>query len=141
MVRINKEFLDKVLKFGLVGVIATLLNYGSFYLLYKIFGSHYLLSSVTGYISGVLLGYFLNKYWTFVKQVDISKNYLVGYFLVYLVSLVVSQLFLLVLVEVMFLNPLVSNIFAICVSTVLNFTGSNYLVFKIKPRTIEDEKE
>jgi len=72
-----KNILYKGYKFGIVGILSTTFNYGIFVVLYKIISIHYIVSSVTGYVSGLLLGYLLNKNWTFSAQVDKSKNYIV----------------------------------------------------------------
>ena len=123
-------FINKAIKFGVVGTISTAVNYGSFAFLFKIVGLYYLFSSVTGYMIGVLVGYLLNKNWTFVQQVNKSKNYLMVYIIVYVVSLISSQLLLILLVEKIILDPLFANIYAIALSATMNFLGSNYFVFK-----------
>ena len=124
------HLLLKILRFAIVGGLSTLINYGSFAFLYKIIGLYYLLSSIIGYILGLLTGYALNKNWTFIAQVDENKSYLLGYFIVYIASLILSQLLLLLLVEKIGIVPLVANIFAIMLSTILNFLGANFFVFK-----------
>ena len=124
------NILYKGYKFGIVGMLSTIFNYGIFAFLYKIISIHYIVSSVTGYVSGLFLGYLLNKNWTFITQVDKSKNYIVSYITVYSVSLVSSQAFLLFLVEFLLINPLYGNIFAIVLTTVMNFFGTNFYVFK-----------
>ena len=70
-------------KFGIVGMLSTIFNYSIFAFLYKIISVYYIVSSVIGYVSGLLLGYLLNKNWTFVSQVDKSKSYIIGYIAVY----------------------------------------------------------
>ena len=130
-----KNFVYKGYKFGIVGILSTVFNYGVFAFLYKIVSVHYILSSITGYVSGLLLGYLLNKNWTFIAQVDISKSYFIGYITVYAVSLVSSQAFLLYLVEILLINPLYANVLAIVLSTVMNFLGTNYFVFKNTGKT------
>ena len=95
-----KNFLYKGYKFGIVGILSTVFNYGVFAFLYKIVSVHYILSSITGYVSGLLLGYLLNKNWTFIAQVDKSKSYIVGYITVYAISLVSSQAFLYKILQV-----------------------------------------
>ena len=83
-----------------------------------------------GYVSGLLLGYLLNKNWTFISHVDKSKSYIVGYISVYAISMVSSQSFLLFFVEIMLINPLYANVLAIVLSTAMNFLGINFFVFK-----------
>ena len=130
-----KNFLYKGYKFGIVGILSTVFNYGVFAFLYKIVSVHYILSSITGYVSGLLLGYQSNKNWTFIAQVDKSKSYIVGYITVYAVSLVSCQAFLFFLVEFLLINPLYANILAIVLSTVMNFLGTNFFVFKKTGKT------
>ena len=130
-----KNFLYKGYKFGIVGILSTVFNYGVFAFFYKIINVHYILSSITGYVSGLLLGYQLNKNWTFIAQVDKSKSYIVGYITVYAVSLVSSQAFLLFLVEILLINPMYANVLAIVLSTVMNFLGTNFFVFQNAGKT------
>jgi len=134
-----KQLIFKALKFGIVGVVATCLNYGSFALLCKLLGVYYLASSALGYILGLIIGYYLNKYWTFINQINKIKNYFWGYIIVYVISLIASQLLLLIQVETLNMNPMYSNIFAIILSSIMNFIGINYFVF-IKPKNapVED---
>src|SRR3989338_11195354 len=68
-------------KFCFVGGIATILNYGLFYILFT-FGFHYLLSAASGYILGVVIGFILNKILTFQSS---SKNKVNVYTIRYLV--------------------------------------------------------
>lgn len=125
-----KNFVYKGYKFGIVGILSTLFNYSVFVFFYKIISIHYIISSILGYISGLLLGYQLNKNWTFIDQVDKSKSYIVDYIKVYGISLILSQVFLLFIVEILLINPLYANILAIALSTVINFIGTNFFVFK-----------
>ena len=125
-----KNFLYKGYKFSIVGILSTVFYYGVFVFFYKIVNFHYMLSSIIGYVSGLLLGYQINKNWTFIDQIDKSKIYIVSYITVYVVSLISSQISLLYFVEILLIKPLYANIFAIVLSTVMNFLGTNFFVFK-----------
>jgi len=124
------DFIKKGYKFGIVGIISTIINYSVFALLYKTFELYYIFSSVMGYICGLSLGYLLNKYWTYIDQIDKTKSYIFEYFILYMISLFVSQLFLFSVVEIIFINPMYANILAIGLSTIMNFLGTNFFVFK-----------
>jgi len=130
-----KNFLYKGYKFSIVGILSTVFNYGVFVFFYKIVNFHYMLSSIIGYVSGLLLGYQINKNWTFIDQVHKSKIYIVSYITVYVVSLISSQISLLYFVEILLIKPLYANIFAIVLSTVMNFLGTNFFVFKNNEKT------
>ena len=130
-----KNFLYKGYKFSIVGILSTVFYYGVFVFFYKIVNFHYMLSSIIGYVSGLLLGYQINKNWTFIDQIDKSKIYIVSYITVYVVSLISSQISLLYFVEILLIKPLYANIFAIVLSTVMNFLGTNFFVFKNNEKT------
>tara|TARA_A100001015_G_scaffold292449_1_gene367803 strand:- start:714 stop:1130 length:417 start_codon:yes stop_codon:yes gene_type:complete len=127
--QLNQQSIRAFIKFCMVGAGSTLLSYTVFYVLYSKCAVYYLLSSVIGYVSGLIFGYFLNKLWTF----NVKKNSIllaVKYVLIYMVSLGLSMLLLYVLVEYAKINPLLSNVFVIMVSTFTNFFGVKLFVFK-----------
>lgn len=116
-------------KFLIIGFASTAINYGVFYLFLEL-QVNYLVSSATGYISGLIFGYFFNRSWTFNSQNARKIKEAVSYLTVYVFSLILSVLFLRFLVEVLLFKPIIGNIFAIVLSTTTNFIGCKILVFK-----------
>ena len=129
MINKLKSILHKGFKFGIVGILSTIINYGVFVFLYKVINVYYLISSISGYVLGLLFGYYINKNWTFSAQIIQKKVYIIKYVNVYLISLVSSQSFLFFLVEFWSIRPQYANILAIVLSAVINFSGINLLVF------------
>jgi putative flippase GtrA len=78
------------IKFLLVGGAATILNYSVFLALYEFFDVHYLISSGTGYISGVVFGFYFNKIFTFESGSDNYYEEGAAYFAIYTASLLMS---------------------------------------------------
>ena len=124
----NQTLISKVFKFIAVGVISTLLNYTIFYILLFFFNANYLLASACGYISGTALGFLLNNFYTF-GYYDAVISKIGGYCAVYLFSLGLSSLFLWLMVDSFHLDKQLMNVAAICISTVTNFLGLNYLIY------------
>ena len=91
---------------------------------------YYIFSSVIGYLTGLSVGYLLNKNWTYIAQIDKSKSYIYSYMFVYFISLLLSQWLLFSLVQFLGINPLYANVAAIGLSTLLNFFGTNFFVFR-----------
>jgi len=60
----NKEFI----RFCFVGGLSTIINYGLFFILLTYLNLNYLFSSASGYISGTIFGFFLNKKYTFKSK-------------------------------------------------------------------------
>lgn len=93
----------------------------------------YIISSATGFILAIFVAYTLNKLFTFkVKHARHRENIkaLIKYSLVCLFSLVLGLSILWVLVEIINLNPYVSNVLNIGVTTFSNYFGSKYIVFR-----------
>lgn len=126
----NKQLLNRFIKFLIVGGTCTLINYAIFYFLFNFFSVQYLLSSAIGYTSGLVIGYYINKFWTYSVDRDSEEKYMFKYLAVYIASLAGSTLFLKLLVDILSLDPRLANIFAIGLSTITNFVGTNFLVFK-----------
>ena len=116
-------------KFCLVGGLSTIVNYAVFYVLFQFLGINYLISSALGYISGVFIGFNLNKKYTFQSK---SKEYIVEiikYFMVYTVSLFLGLAVLKGQVTILGINILIANVFTIGFTTMTNYIGSRYIVF------------
>lgn len=65
---LRKYFDLTTIKFLAVGVVNTLVGTGTMFLLYNIFGANYWISSVSNYVVGSIVSYFLNKYFTFQNK-------------------------------------------------------------------------
>ena len=122
---ISKQFI----KFICVGVACTVINYFSFFLLLNFFYTNFFLASASGYLIGLLFGYFFNRVWTFHADEDflIQK---IKYLSTYIFSLIIGLLALNVLVKKLNLEPEIANIYVILVTTILNFLGTKVWVFK-----------
>jgi len=61
--------LVQFVKFGIVGVSNTLLAFGTYTVLLKVFGVWYLAASAIGFALGAVNGFLLNRRWTFREHV------------------------------------------------------------------------
>ena len=125
----NNVFYIQFLKFVIIGSLSTLVNYSVFFILYKYVLINYLYSAAIGFLLGVFVGYFFNKYWTFQylkKKIATPIFYLI----VYCFSLVFNLFVLYLLVDFVGLDPLLGNLIAIACSTITNFLGVKFIVFR-----------
>lgn len=118
----------EIIKFLIVGGISTILNYLSFFILFKVLTVNYLTASAFGYMSGLVLGYSLNKNWTFEYKNENIKTKL-KYLIVYLTNLALSLFILKVLEVKLGINPMIGNVLVICYTTIANFIGIKIFVF------------
>lgn len=120
---------EQFMKFIVIGIISTILNYSLFYILYIFISLHYVIAASLGFILGVFAGYKFNKSWTF--GVNKKNNFFVHkYFIVYVSSLLTGLSFLFLLVEHFNFIAEIANFFMIGFTTSLNFIGTKYWVFK-----------
>ena len=120
---------EQFLKFILVGITSTVINYSIFYVFNSYFFLNYLFSAFFGYVVGVFVGYSLNVRWTFGVKKDEERS-LVKYLLIYLLTLIIAIILLYSLVAALNFKPHIAYIFVVVFATLTNFIGMKYWVFK-----------
>lgn len=144
----------KFIKFGIVGFAAAMVSLFVFWITTLQFPQYNLIAKGIGYIMGFFVGFTLNKFWTYVEHTEDGEKYLVKYLMVYAITFFIylgfnftcdhiirlHQPFYWAL-DLFNLNTIkayayehdttVSNLVSIVLNAVLNFLGTNYLVFKV----------
>ena len=87
-----KALFVQAVKFGLVGVINTLVDYLSYTLLLFIpfFAENYVLAQIIGYSLGLCNSLVLNKRWTFAQREPMTRRQLACFLAVNLAALAAS---------------------------------------------------
>jgi len=119
-------------RFAITGGLSTLVNYGLFFSLYTFAHSHYTVAYIAGYLAGVVVGFLLNKRWTFESRHTSVRTEIPRYLALYIVTLLIGTGVLSLLVEIGGIDPRISNILVLGLTTVLNFIGASLFVFKKK---------
>jgi putative flippase GtrA len=120
---LKKKFNNTLLKYGLIGVVNTIVGYGiTFYLFYL--GVLAELANLFGYIVGFFLSYFLNKKYNF-KSINSHKKDLPKFLLSMGVAYVLNLIILMVCYRFFEMNVYLSQIIAGIV-----YTGCGYILSK-----------
>lgn len=118
----------KLVKFLSVGALNTILGLSTIYFLMYFWGAGPFISNVVGYIFGIVVGYHLNRAWTF-RSPQLKKGLFSNYALVaagsYFVNL--SVVFLSISLSV---DPYLAQLMGIASYTVLAYLGNTYFVFR-----------
>lgn len=118
------------LRFLITGIFTNLLNYLTFWGLLRGLYINYIISSSVGFFAGFILGFFLNRAFTF-HAIRGRIHLQMGKFLfVNLTSLSINVLTIYLLVDLLNVIPEISQILAIAVSTLINFSGSKFWAFR-----------
>ena len=127
------ELVPQLIRFLLVGVVNTAIQYVVFVLLYEVMGINYLLASIAGYCLGVLNSYLLNRRWTFASGNARILPEAVRFTTVNLLALGANTGLLFVLVSTQSMRPLIAQLWAITASVSMNFILNKTWTFRRRP--------
>lgn len=117
-----KKLLEQIMRFGIVGVTAFVIDYAVLLLLTEVAGIHYLISSAAAFLVSVIFNYVLSI--TFVFETDKSKSKGAQFGLFAVMSaggLGINQLMMWLVSDVMFVPYQLSKFLATAVVMVYNF--------------------
>ena len=129
LIKTYKEPIAQFVKFNLVGIINTAVDFAIFTLL-TFSDLHHLISQVISYSCGMVNSYLWNKFWTFKHKKKSSSLEAVKFIVVNIVALGIALLFLYIFRDLMDMHVLLSKVFATGFSVVVNFVGNKFWVFK-----------
>ncbi|WP_243278166.1 GtrA family protein [Clostridium yunnanense] len=113
-----KEML-RFIRFGIVGVMNTLITIIAFWILGK-FGINYILANTLSYLIGVVNSYFLNSKWVFKVNAKNSERS-VKFVIINLIVLAINNCLLILFVSKFSLDKHVAQILVIGICMVLNY--------------------
>jgi putative flippase GtrA len=117
-------------KFGIVGVVNTAVQFVVFYLLFRQLHLPMMVSSGLGYMAGVINSYLINRVWTFEVKEKKKAGEFMRFVAVNIVSMGVNLGALKLLVVYGGLLPELAQAFAIAASLVVNFAGNKWWTFR-----------
>ena len=121
---INKQ---EILKFLVGGGTAVIVDFFT-YKIFMILGLERTVAKTLSFICGSIVGFIINKYWTFKSpkfQIKEILKYTVLYILTAFINSQVNKYTLL-----LFGNEMFAFLCATGVSTILNFLGQKFLIFR-----------
>ncbi len=133
----NKNFFIEVFKYGIVGVLNTLLTLVVIWLMRAVLGTPLVIANATGYIAGFINSFILNRSWTFKAHDDWKKEF-VKFLIAFLICYVIQLGFLLLLEKYTDLKESYTTLLGMVVYTGINFLLNKYFTFKVKPDNLQN---
>ncbi len=124
-----KEFFIHGFKFGLVGVMNTIVGWVSFAIFFYVFKIDFKVSNVLSYILGVTNSFIFNKLWTF-KSYGFKFKEVFLFLLIFFISFVIQYVVSIVLKYNLKIDPFIAYVVGNIVYTIINFLGNKFLTFK-----------
>lgn len=123
----------EVILYLVFGVLTTLINIVTFYIMNDVFHVYYMTSNVIAWITSVLFAFITNKLFVFESRNKTKKENtyeLVSFFGFRLLSLGIDMLCMYVLISLIHVNDLISKIIVNVIVVVLNYVFSKVIIFK-----------
>ena len=126
----KNKLLNKILKFGLVGGTAFVIDYVLLYFCTEFLHIHYLISSIISFTVSVIFNYILSIKWIFdVKKKQDVKDFVI-FIILSVIGLGINSLIMYVMVEKFGVYYMLSKIVSTAVVMVYNFITRKIFVEK-----------
>ena len=139
---LNNPKHKRIIRFGCVGCLNTMFDFGIFSLLNSLLGINYIISQIISYSSGTLNSFLFNKFWTFddAKTGKKTTMEMVQFIVVNSLSLGVSLIGLRILMKDNAMNAFFAKIISMVLAQVVNFVGYRFWVFGRVVKSVEGKK-
>ena len=121
--------LFRFIKFGLVGVLNTLINWVLFILMNSM-GVYYILSNIIAYSISTLNSYIWNSKWVFKYSGDNIKETTLKFIILNVVGLILNTVILYILVDIVSLYKLIALMLTTGIVMIFNYFINKLWVFK-----------
>lgn len=117
-----KKLLAQFMKFGIVGVMAFVIDYGFMIFLTEVFGVPYLISTTVSFIVSVFFNYFASMRFVFKRKDDMSrKREFIIFVVLSVIGLVINDVFMWLMVDFLYIDYRISKIVVTFIVAVWNF--------------------
>lgn len=124
-----KETFQKFIKFGIIGVIATIIDYVVMVICKEKIGMTVLWSSFMGFCISLIFNYILNMKYVFSKKEGVKERYVIAIFLITsLIGLGINQLIIYIFSYLNNVHYLISKLIATGVVLIWNFVSKKLLI-------------
>lgn len=131
--KIKNNDLVRFIKFSIVGVGNTIINWTIFFIL-NFCGVYYILSNVVAYIIAMINSYLWNSLWVFKYGGGLKINTSIKFFILNLIGLTVNTTSMYVLVDIFNFKKGIALIFASIIVVIMNYVINKMWVFKDRIR-------
>ena len=126
----HEKLVRQILKFGVVGGGAFLIDYSVLYLLTEFVGIHYLISSVISFIVSLIFNYILSIYWVFdITKKQTSREVFV-FVILSVIGLLINQVVMYVGSDLLHIYYMLTKLVATFIVMVWNFVTRKIFIEK-----------
>ena len=124
------KLIKQILKFGVVGGIAFVIDYALLYALTEFVGIHYLISSIISFSVSVIFNYILSVKWVFdVKKKQGTKEFII-FIILSVIGLGINSLIMYLMVDTLKIHYMISKLVSTFIVMVYNFITRKIFIEK-----------
>lgn len=117
-----KKLIEQIIKFGIVGGLAFLIDYGIMVLCKEIFGFNVLLSAGFGFTISVIFNYIASVKWVFnVNQNNSKSKQFITFIIFSIIGLILTEIIMYIGTDIMKISYLLVKIVATLIVMIFNF--------------------
>ena len=124
-----KKLINQILKFGVVGGIAFVIDYGILFLLAKVIGLNELISAAISFIISLTFNYFLSTKWVFEAKKQTPKEVII-FVLLSVVGLGINEVLIYLGTKKLGIDVMIVKLFATAILMVYNFITRKLIIEK-----------
>lgn len=117
-------------KFGIVGASSTVIDWGIYLFLTRIFGMFYLMAKILSFSVAVFNSYVWNRRWTFRSNDPAKLKQFIKFLTISIVGLVLNSSIMFLAVDKFKLHDIVGLALATAIILIWNFLANKYYTFK-----------
>jgi len=134
---IERRGVRQFIKFCIVGVSSTIVDWGVFYLLDAVFGIYYVYAKVISFLVAVINSFFWNRSWTFRSRSEQRMHEFIKYMLVYTIGMGLNVGIMYSAVDHFHWRKLAGLIAATAITSVWNFLTNKFWTFRQSQQPVE----
>ncbi|MBM2820660.1 MAG: hypothetical protein HW405_420 [Candidatus Berkelbacteria bacterium] len=117
-------------KFALVGVSSTAIDWGIYLILTRFIGVYYLMAKVLSFAISMINSYIWNRRWTFKSNDPAKLREFIKFLTIALVGVVLNTFIMYMIVDLVHLGDLYGLVFASAIVMFWNFLANKFYTFK-----------
>ena len=118
--KIDKNLMRQIIRFGIIGGIAFLIDYVVLYMCKEWLGLHVLLSAGISFTISVIFNYIASVKWVFDVDKDPKKNFII-FIVLSIVGLIITEIIMWFGTDILHIHYLIVKIIATAIVMVFNF--------------------
>lgn len=126
----NKNLINQILKFGVVGGLAFLIDYSLLYFLTEYCHIYYLISSIISFIVSLIFNYILSIKWVFDVTKKQTYKEVIIFVVLSVIGLVINQIVMYVGSDIIKIHYMITKLVATFIVMVWNFVTRKIFIEK-----------